>query len=70
MVGGPIIGHYHGVRAGHGMTNRLLRALFADAANYEWVEQRQPSSRQPILTAVPNTPPVRPDLGLKLAASA
>jgi UDP-3-O-[3-hydroxymyristoyl] N-acetylglucosamine deacetylase len=38
MVGGPIIGHYRGERAGHAMTNRLLRAVFADPANYEWVE--------------------------------
>lgn len=69
-VGGPIIGHYHGLRAGHGMTNRLLKALFADPANYEWVDQREPAQRQPVLTAVPNTPPPRAELGLKLAASA
>ncbi|MEM6577340.1 MAG: UDP-3-O-acyl-N-acetylglucosamine deacetylase [Pseudomonadota bacterium] len=34
----PILGHYRGVRAGHAMTNQLLRALFADASNYELVE--------------------------------
>ena len=29
-AGAPILGRYDGVRAGHAMTNRLLRALFAD----------------------------------------
>lgn len=29
MAGMPILGRYTGVRAGHAMTNRLLRALFA-----------------------------------------
>ncbi len=29
-AGAPILGRYTGVRAGHAMTNRLLRALFAD----------------------------------------
>lgn len=33
----PILGHYHGVRAGHAMTNQLLRALFADPSNYELI---------------------------------
>ena len=29
LAGGPILGRYTGVRAGHALTNRLLRALFA-----------------------------------------
>ncbi|SNX69354.1 UDP-3-O-[3-hydroxymyristoyl] N-acetylglucosamine deacetylase [Cereibacter ovatus] len=29
LAGGPIIGRYTGIRAGHALTNRLLRALFA-----------------------------------------
>ena len=29
LAGGPIIGHYRGHRAGHAMTNALLRKLFA-----------------------------------------
>lgn len=29
LAGAPILGAYRGVRAGHGTTNRLLRALFA-----------------------------------------
>lgn len=28
-AGGPILGHYHGHKAGHALTNRLLRTLFA-----------------------------------------
>lgn len=30
LAGAPILGRYSGHRAGHAMTNRLLRALFAD----------------------------------------
>jgi UDP-3-O-[3-hydroxymyristoyl] N-acetylglucosamine deacetylase len=30
LAGGPILGRYTGVRAGHALTNRLLHALFAD----------------------------------------
>jgi UDP-3-O-[3-hydroxymyristoyl] N-acetylglucosamine deacetylase len=38
LAGGPILGRYTGVRAGHAMTNRLLRAVFADPSAFEWVE--------------------------------
>lgn len=31
LAGGPILGRYTGNRAGHALTNRLLRTLFADA---------------------------------------
>lgn len=30
LAGAPILGQYHGVKAGHALTNTLLRALFAD----------------------------------------
>jgi UDP-3-O-[3-hydroxymyristoyl] N-acetylglucosamine deacetylase len=30
LAGAPVLGRYTGLRAGHAMTNRLLRALFAD----------------------------------------
>ncbi len=30
LAGGPVLGRYTGIRAGHALTNRLLRALFAD----------------------------------------
>ncbi len=29
LAGGPVLGRYTGIRAGHALTNRLLRALFA-----------------------------------------
>ncbi|MGI3209691.1 UDP-3-O-acyl-N-acetylglucosamine deacetylase [Roseovarius tibetensis] len=38
LAGLPVLGHYHGFRAGHAVTNDLLRALFADPANYEIIE--------------------------------
>jgi len=37
LAGAPILGAYSGVRAGHGVTNRLLRALFADTDAWETV---------------------------------
>lgn len=30
LAGGPILGHYQGLRPGHAMNNAILRALFAD----------------------------------------
>jgi len=38
LAGAPILGRYTGHRAGHAMTNRLLRALFADPEAYRLVE--------------------------------
>ena len=38
LAGLPILGHYQGYRAGHALTNDLLRALFADETAYELVE--------------------------------
>ncbi|MCB2128359.1 MAG: UDP-3-O-acyl-N-acetylglucosamine deacetylase [Rhodobacteraceae bacterium] len=38
LAGAPILGRYTGHRAGHAMTNRLLRALFADPAAYRIVK--------------------------------
>ncbi len=37
LAGGPILGHYHGHRAGHAMTNALLRALFAEPGAVRFV---------------------------------
>lgn len=36
LAGGPILGVYEGDRAGHALTNQLLRALFADADAWRW----------------------------------
>lgn len=38
LAGAPILGRYTGMRAGHSMTNALLRALFAEQSNYEIVD--------------------------------
>ena len=38
LAGGPILGRYTGERAGHTMTNLLLRALFSDPSAYRLVE--------------------------------
>lgn len=37
LAGLPILGLYQGMRAGHALTNTLLRALFSDPANYRIV---------------------------------
>lgn len=38
LAGAPLLGRYTGHKAGHSLTNALLRALFADADNFEMVE--------------------------------
>jgi UDP-3-O-[3-hydroxymyristoyl] N-acetylglucosamine deacetylase len=46
LAGGPILGRYVGQRAGHAMTNRLLRALFARPGAWEIVECGVPTGRK------------------------
>ena len=36
LAGGPIIGRYHGDKAGHALNNRLLHALFADRSAWRY----------------------------------
>lgn len=50
LAGGPILGRYIGHRAGHAMTNRLLRALFARPDAWRLVECR--GARRRILPGV------------------
>lgn len=38
LAGGPLLGRYVGQRAGHALTNRLLRALFSDPTAFEVVD--------------------------------
>lgn len=38
LAGGPVLGLYTGTRAGHSLTNTLLREVFADPANYRIVD--------------------------------
>ena len=38
LAGAPLIARFEGRKSGHGTNNALLRALFADSANYEMKE--------------------------------
>jgi UDP-3-O-[3-hydroxymyristoyl] N-acetylglucosamine deacetylase len=38
LAGAPLLGRFTGRRSGHALNNRVLRALFADAANWAWNE--------------------------------
>jgi UDP-3-O-[3-hydroxymyristoyl] N-acetylglucosamine deacetylase len=44
LSGGPIRGHYRGFRAGHRLTNQLLRTLFSDAEAWRIVDANQAPS--------------------------
>ena len=37
LAGAPIVGRFEGRRSGHALNNALLRALFADPGNFEFV---------------------------------
>lgn len=37
LAGAPLIARFRGSKSGHATNNALLRALFADPANYAWV---------------------------------
>ncbi|MGR3290289.1 MAG: UDP-3-O-acyl-N-acetylglucosamine deacetylase [Paracoccaceae bacterium] len=45
LAGAPIIGRYIGNRAGHALTNKLLRALFGTPASYRLVECDQQTAQ-------------------------
>lgn len=38
LAGAQLVGHFHGLKAGHMMNNKILHVLFSDPANYEFVE--------------------------------
>ena len=38
LAGHPLIARFEGKKSGHGTNNQLLRALFADPANYRLQE--------------------------------
>jgi UDP-3-O-[3-hydroxymyristoyl] N-acetylglucosamine deacetylase len=46
LAGGPVLGRYVGVRAGHMLTNRLLRALFATPGAAEPVDCSAPMGQK------------------------
>ena len=37
LIGGPVLGEFTGFKSGHGLNNKLLRAVLADAEAYEMV---------------------------------
>ena len=37
LLGHPLIGAFHGVKSGHALNNKLVRALLADQTSFEWV---------------------------------
>lgn len=43
LAGLPIMAHYHGVKAGHALNNRILHALFADPTAYTVVSLALPT---------------------------
>lgn len=36
LIGGPVIGKFHCARAGHSMTLRMIRTIFADDSAWRW----------------------------------
>ncbi|MBU6474511.1 MAG: UDP-3-O-acyl-N-acetylglucosamine deacetylase [Alphaproteobacteria bacterium] len=48
LAGAPLIGHYHGVRAGHAMNNKILRALFAQPDTFEFVTMGEKTHVTPV----------------------
>ena len=58
VLGAPLIAQYSAMKSGHGLNNKLLRALIADPANYEVVtfenERDCPVDFWPKRTAMPN----------------
>jgi UDP-3-O-[3-hydroxymyristoyl] N-acetylglucosamine deacetylase len=45
LAGAPILGAYLGIRAGHGITNRLLHRLFSSPGNWERVTLDEAAAR-------------------------
>ncbi|WP_043828924.1 UDP-3-O-acyl-N-acetylglucosamine deacetylase [Muricoccus aerilatus] len=41
LAGAPLRGRFRGHRSGHGLNNRVLRALFADPSAWRWVEEQE-----------------------------
>lgn len=49
MTGHPIIGAFTAYKSGHGLNNRLLRALLADATAWEWVSYSDDARTPPAI---------------------
>ncbi len=53
LVGAPIIGRFRCVRAGHSMTLRMLKALFADRDAWRWRDMIETDVDVPMGSSVP-----------------
>jgi UDP-3-O-[3-hydroxymyristoyl] N-acetylglucosamine deacetylase len=51
LSGAPLIGHYHGVKAGHAMNNKILHVLFSQADAFEIVDM--PAVEAPLRAVIP-----------------
>lgn len=54
LAGFPLLGHYHGVKAGHAMNNKALRVLFANPDAFEIVEMtpQKASMAPPVYSSI------------------
>ena len=59
LLGAPLVGHFHGVRAGHSLTLRLVRALMDDPSAWEWVEMPEAGANGRPLFHGASIPPIR-----------
>ncbi|PPU94222.1 UDP-3-O-acyl-N-acetylglucosamine deacetylase [Xanthomonas albilineans] len=51
LAGGPILGAYEGYKSGHALNNKLVRALLAEQAAWEWVSFESPAAPAPVAYA-------------------
>ncbi len=59
LLGAPILGHFHGVRAGHSLTLRLIKQLMADESAWELVALTEEMYRPRSEAVGATVPPVR-----------
>ncbi len=56
LTGHPILGAFSAYKSGHGLNNKLLRALMADATAWEWAEFRdEATAPKSLLNLYPRT---------------
>ncbi len=48
LIGAPVIGRIRGIRAGHALTLRLLRALFAERSAWDWQDMTAADLERPV----------------------
>ncbi|WP_305806091.1 UDP-3-O-acyl-N-acetylglucosamine deacetylase [Stenotrophomonas sp. YIM B06876] len=53
LAGGQVLGAYEGFKSGHALNNKLVRALLADQAAWEWVSYDSPITGDPVVYGLP-----------------